>query len=430
MRLPMICLDVHFANFLGRHQQCFSKPQYQYFVTILLGLVLCQSGCTLSGVLRQVESGVSVSGVSRFLAQSPWATQGLSETWQKHFGQALVSAVEAEHARQRAKRRKQRGRPRQTVVTGYLIGDDTVMQKLRGRKMAGLGKHYSSTHEKPVTGHCMVQALYVLLGRRCPLEPQMYRQQVVCEQEGVPFRSKVEIMRDIVLNFAPVAHTQTHVLLDSWYTAKSIWQAARQRGFLITSGLRSNRQVRIDDTGNERGWRWQRLDGYASQLTEQAFTPLVWPNSERTVYVHVVSTRIKKLYCCQFICVREQLDGPTRFWASSDLAADPQTLLAHIAQRWDVEQLFADVKELLGLDHYQLMSATAIQRFWTLVMLAYLFLDEERCRLQEQQQRPVTIGEACRHVQRTHWSHLLDWLHHAFTERQLCPADLHATILA
>jgi hypothetical protein len=103
--------------------------------------------------------------------------------------------------------------------------------------------------------------------------------------------------------------------------------------------------------------------------------------------------------------------------------------LAHIAQRWDVEQLFSDVKELLGLDHYQLMSATAIQRFWTLVMLAYLFLDEERCRLQAQQQRPVTIGEACRHVQRVHWSHLLDWLHQAFTERQLCPADLHATIL-
>ena len=55
MRLPIICLDTRFANFLGRHRQCFSKPQYQYFVTILLGLVLCQSGCTLSGLLTQLE---------------------------------------------------------------------------------------------------------------------------------------------------------------------------------------------------------------------------------------------------------------------------------------------------------------------------------------------------------------------------------------
>ena len=83
MRLPIICLDVHFANFLSRYRQCFSKPQYQYFVTILLGLLLCRSGSTLSGILRQVEKCVSLSGVSRFLAQSPWATQNLSETWQR-----------------------------------------------------------------------------------------------------------------------------------------------------------------------------------------------------------------------------------------------------------------------------------------------------------------------------------------------------------
>lgn len=39
--------------------------------------------------------------------------------------------------------------------------------------------------------------------------------------------------------------------------------------------------------------------------------------------------------------------------------------------------LFADGKEELGLDQYQLMSTEAILRFWTLVMLAYAFLEEE-----------------------------------------------------
>ncbi|MEM7210647.1 MAG: type VI secretion system tip protein VgrG, partial [Pseudomonadota bacterium] len=41
------------------------------------------------------------------------------------------------------------------------------------------------------------------------------------------------------------------------------------------------------------------------------------------------------------ILVRETLDGETRFWASSDLQADTNTLLTHIATRWQIEVLFA-----------------------------------------------------------------------------------------
>lgn len=115
--------------------------------------------------------------------------------------------------------------------------------------------------------------------------------------------------------------------------------------------------------------------------------------------------------------MRQSLEAPlsqARYWASSDLQADPATLLVHLATRWDIEVLFGDGKEELGLDQYQLMSATAIGRFWTLAMLAYVFLEEERDRLQRQWQRHVTIGEARREIQRRHRRHVLDWLHGQF----------------
>lgn len=67
-------------------------------------------------------------------------------------------------------------------------------------------------------------------------------------------------------------------------------------------------------------------------------------------------------------------------------------------------------KEELGLDHYQVMSATGIVRFWTLVMAAYLFLDEERVRLRAEKQRHVTPGEARQEMQRLHRRRLIDWL--------------------
>jgi hypothetical protein len=103
-----------------------------------------------------------------------------------------------------------------------------------------------------------------------------------------------------------------------------------------------------------------------------------------------------------------------RYFASSDLAADAPTLVGHLAARWAVEVLFADGKELLGLDQYQVMSAEAIVRFWTLAWAAYAFLDEERARLRAAWERHVTLGEARREVQRTHWNHLITWMHQQF----------------
>jgi hypothetical protein len=73
-----------------------------------------------------------------------------------------------------------------------------------------------------------------------------------------------------------------------------------------------------------------------------------------------------------------------------------------------------DSKEELGLDHYQVMSATTILRFWTLAMLAYTFLEEEQHRLQVQWQRPVTLGEARREIQRRQRRLVLQWLHDQF----------------
>ena len=429
MRLPIVCLDQRLRQYLSLFSGCFSLPQNKYFVTILLGLMLCQGGRTLSGLLKVVNSGISLSGASRFMSEAPWESEDLAERWQRQFRQEMTAEVLEKESRSRNQRKKKRGRPKKTVETGYLIGDDSTMHKRRGKKMEGIGCHYSGTEKKQVTGHSLVQGLYVLLGRRCPLAPRMYRQQAVCEAEGVTFASKVDIMAEIIHTFEPVVGTVTHVLLDSWYTSKRIWKIARERGFLITSGLRCNRSLRIEEPDAPEGWRWQRVDEYAAALPQEAWQWVCWPNQngKHWVYVHVVSTRIKKLYRCQLVIVRGQWDDEeeerTLYWASSDLTADLPTLLVHIATRWDVEVLFADTKELLGLDHYQLMTATAVVRFWTLVMLAYYFLDQERYRFQSQSEHHITIGDAWRQVQRTHWQNFIVWLHQRFRFGDQ-PADL------
>jgi hypothetical protein len=344
----------------------------------------------------------------------------------------MQSQVEAEQQRQRQALPRRRGRPKPPVVTGYLIGDDSTIEKRKGKKMEGLGRHHSTSEDKRVPGHSLVESLYVLLGRRCPLAPQLYRQQGVCTAEGVPFQSKIDLMETTIRTFEPVAGTVTHVLLDTWYSAKRLWRTARQRGFFITSGLKSNRWLRVEDATAPNGWVWQQLSDYLAHLSASDYIQLKWPRRDEDAYVHIVSTRVRKLYRCQVVIVRQSLDTPlsqARSWASSDLEASPERLLAHIATRWDIEVLFGDSKEELGVDQYQLMSATAIVRFWTLAMLAYVFLEEERDRLQTQWQRHVTIGKARREIQRRHRRHLLDWLHGQF-QSGVAPDSLYQLLSA
>jgi len=386
-------------------------------VTVLLGLMECEGRRTLSGVLREVGQSLSLSGLSRFLAVAPWEPGAVVTGWQRQFRAEMQPLVTAEREQQCQQQPKRRGRPKQPLVTGYVIGDDSTMSKPKGRKMEGLGKHHSTTYDQRIVGHSLVQGLYVLLDRTCPLAPQLYRQAKVCKTEQVPFHSKIELMEALIREFEPVEGTQTHMLLDSWYCAKCLWHAARERDFLITTGMKSNRWLRVADETAPQDWRWQKLSDYAAQLSASDFVPLPWPRGGKMGWVHVVKTSMRKLYRCQVIIVRHALDAPlsqTRYWASSDSDADTETLLTHIAARWEIEIFFADGKEELGLDHYQVMSASALLRFWTLAMLAYVFLEEEQQRLCVLWQRPVSIGEARREIQRRHRRCLLEWLHRQF----------------
>src|SRR6266700_1797970 len=203
MPVPIICLDDQVRHFAQRFRQGLSKPQYQYLVTVLLGLMECEGRRTLSGVLREVGQSPSLSGLSRFLAVAPWSCEAVGASWQRHFRAEMQPLVAVEREQQRQHQLKRRGRPKQPHVPGYVIGDDSTMSKPKGRKMEGLGKHHSTTHDQRIVGHSLVQGLYVLLDRTCPLAPQLYRQAKVCEAEQVPFRSKIEVMETLIREFEP-----------------------------------------------------------------------------------------------------------------------------------------------------------------------------------------------------------------------------------
>jgi hypothetical protein len=416
MPKPIVCLSEHLRQYLEVFRPCFSRRQWKYFVTVLLGLSECEGRKTLTGLLRVVGERISLSGLSRFLSKWPWSAEQVAQTWIDCFREQMKPAVLSEHARLQVERPKSIGRPRATVVTGYLIFDDSVHTKPKGKKMGGLGWHFSNTEHKVVCGHCLMTGLYVLLGRRCPLQAHLYRQLSVCEAEGEPFQSKVDLAVEEIERFEPVPGTQTHVLIDSWFHCKRVRRAAQKRGFEVSGGLKSNRVMRLIAEDGSR--EWLPLSTYAARLRPDDWEEVVWPSAEggQKMYAHRVQTWIRKLGPTLLLITCHNPTEPlksVRYWGSTVLDLEAQALVDILAIRWEVETFFEYEKDLLGSDHYQVMTAKAILRFWTLTACLLFFLDEQRAAMNFPQ---ATCGDAWRLIQDEHRSNLLYWLEARFRE--------------
>jgi hypothetical protein len=353
--------------------------------------------------------------LSRFLVSPRWSTSQLAEVRFQVFCAEVQPLVAANHEAQRLKRSKRPGRRKATVVTGYLILDDSTHVKRYAKCMGGQGWHYSSIDKRTMPGHSLFQGVYLVEDRQYPLDPQMYIQKSVCEQEKRVFRSKVDMALQAVECFEPLAGTHTHVLVDSWYVNKAMWKTVKQRQWDLTGGLKANHKLQVLDplTG---GWTWMRLDDFAEELSAEPFEPVLWPSQEgdQRVWVHLIHTRIKKLGACQVLIVRPSADAPasqTRFYITTRLEDTLEQVVETVAKRWTVETLFSDFKELMGSDHYQLRSAEAIRRFWALGLCLYQYLDSLRCCLESIHKRQVTLGETLAWLRQRHSDLAIGWIY-------------------
>jgi len=413
MAHPIIIQESSLRNYLSAFQDVLRPAQWTYFETVLMGLIHCQASRTLSGMLRTVAVLVSVWDLSRFLVSPRWSAARLAEVRYRVFCAEVQPLVAAAHEVQRLNQPRRPGRSKATVVTGYLILDDSTHVKRYAKQMSGLGWHYSGTDQRTMPGHSLFQGLYLVEDRQFPLDSQMYIQKSVCEQEQRPFQSKVDLAVSVVEHFEPLPETHTHVLIDSWYVNKRMWKAVKRRHWDLTGGLKANHKLRTLDAEGQP--IWMRLDDFAAELPADQFQPIQWPSQEGevVVYVYLMRTRVKKLGVCQVLIVKpttESNGDQARFYMTTRLEDPLEQVVQTVALRWGVETFFADFKELMGSDQYQLHSAEAILRFWALGLCLYQYLDSLRHRLERLNHRHVTLGETLAWLRQRHEDLRVNWI--------------------
>jgi hypothetical protein len=80
------------------------------------------------------------------------------------------------------------------------------------------------------------------------------------------------------------------------------------------------------------------------------------------VYAHLVLSWIRKLGLTLLLITYHDRDDPlksVRYWGSMIMNLDAQGMVDILAIRWEVESFIEYEKDLLGSDHYQVMTAKA-----------------------------------------------------------------------
>ena len=367
------------SQFLSEFRAAFgNKAQFRHFQHYVIALMIYLGDKNLSGLSRAIPDGRHQCSLYRFLSQAKWDAEKVKQ----------IRLEQLNRTARRALAKEQRKGKKATV---YLIIDDSLVEK-SGKTMAGVAKHRSHKTNKLVLGHVWVSAQLVVAGYSYPLDWCLYRRKIECEANGIPFRSKPEIAREMIEQYQPLPDTQTIVLTDSWYADQKLLKLCRKRDFHYIGAVKSNRKLKV-------GQHNQQIQQWRDVLPKSAFER-VKLNGEH----YKVCSTSGQLSCGQEVkaLVNRRIGVKKwRYLVCTDTHLDSKSILATYFVRWEVENFYRAAKFILGWSDYQMRQLAAIENHVLLMMVTHAYLEMQRQDALEQSTEidaHFTLG----HLQREH----------------------------
>jgi hypothetical protein len=402
MQLPIVEIAPIVAEHGSKFRWLFqNKNQYRHFQNYLTGLTVLENK-SLANITRCILDSADKSNLSRFFSEAKWSG-------------AEVNDYRLEYML--AKTKKQR-RPAKHSV---LPIDDTLCEHV-GSLFEYVDRHYNhSDHSYPLA-HNLVTAHYVSGAVRFPVDFRLYRRYEACTQwetfvekhfpdEAIPkakkarnkfkqqveptlladdefrllhesFQTKITLATELVTYAINCGLAFDTVLFDSWYLAPELLTLLDMHNKQWISILKTNRNVLTssfvlkDDEG-------QAIPLSKGKIQVKALVPLI-PTSafkpvkvdDTTYYCFTKNVRLPSLGKVRLVISFDnpECTGDYVVLVTNHLSWSAQKIIATYLLRWPIETFYQDIKQHLGLDEYRMRDINAIQKHWSLVLVAYSFL--------------------------------------------------------
>ena len=243
----------------------------------------------------------------------------------------------------------QKSQPMVNKQGGYLVIDDSVLDKPYCQKIALVKKQYSGKHHGLVNGIDLVNLLWTDGVRMVPVDYRVYDP----SRDG---KTKNDHSREMLQLAAKRGFMPAYVLIDSWYTSIDNLKAIDSKHWKWIGELKSNRQVSL-----QKG-------------TYIPVSDLDWTDQPvRKVWLKAYG----------FILVSKMVapNGDIAYIATNDMSLlDKETLKTHFDKRWMNETFPRGIKQGTGIERCYAVKERSQRNHILCSFLVFLKLEWERIR--------------------------------------------------
>jgi SRSO17 transposase len=321
---------------------------------------------------------------------------------------------------------------------GFLVIDDTALPK-KGAHSVGVAAQYASSLGK--TANCQSLVSVTLASREVPVMVglRLFLPDTWTSDAGRMARARVPKERQVALTKPEIAIEEIDrviatgarfgcVLADSGYGSSGPFrQALTERGLLWAVGLSRRQNVYPADValtfptakvGNRRKYHIPDQPPVSAEamLAKEKWRKVSWRRgtkgrlkclfAARRVRVadghrhRMLDNRVQAMPGDEVWLVGEQRSTGEQKYYVSNLPADTtlKMLAATIKARWVCEQAHQQLKEELGLDHFEGRSWIGLHRHALMTMIAYAFLQSRRLKAAGRKKKSRRTTTATEHA--------------------------------
>jgi SRSO17 transposase len=387
IRVPVV-LDKFFAP-LRRH---FHWNHWKYFRLLVLAMACMWGRRNVTNLYRYLEVEHHRTRFNNFFLVERWDPEAAL----RQKAQELLRAL-----------RPSKGE------TIYLIIDDSKKAK-RGKAMDAITKMKDPTTDAYIRGHQYVCAILVYRDHVLPFGIRLYVKKADCPSVGVPFHKTTELAAQLIRECTPPASVKVVVLFDAYYLCPTVVKACREQHFHFASTLKSNRSL------FKQGWKLH-TGRYGRNLFRRRRTDILDLTKPygpvRYRFVDAGWLGVSRLGPLHVVFSRKGTANKILGLVTDAPQLSAADVIRTYEKRWTIEQWLKDVKQLLGLGHYQNRSYWAAVTHLHLVCFAYALLTHlriERTGAQGQRtrQKAADLSTAAAQAQLRNllWEDLLTYL--------------------